>query len=104
MITSTHSDYRNGSLNLQQSFYTNPDDQPTTNDNYQVKLEGGGQDACEASTVDKISDCQPGGSGLNSRPGQGFNFGRPSFITPSMGRDVNIIPVGLVSRHSITGN
>ena len=42
MITSTHSDYRNGSLNLQQSFYTNPDDQPTTNDNYQVKLEGEG--------------------------------------------------------------
>ena len=82
MITSTHSDYRNASLNLQQSFYTNPDDQPTTNDNYQVKL-----------SVGKISDCQPGGSGLNSRLGQGLNFGRPSFATPSVGRDVNIKPL-----------
>ena len=42
MITFTHSDFRNVSLNLQQAFYTNLDDQPTRNYNYYVKLEGGG--------------------------------------------------------------
>ena len=43
---------------------------------------------CEASTVRKISDCQPRGPGFNSRPGRGLNFGRPSFATPSMDRGV----------------
>ena len=34
---------------------------------------------CEVSTVGKISDYQPGGSGFNPRPGGGLNFGQPSF-------------------------
>ena len=46
---------------------------------------------CEVGTVDKISDCQPGGSRFNPWPGQGLNFGRPSFATPSMYRDVNLL-------------
>ena len=43
---------------------------------------------CEVGTVGKISDCQPEGPGFNPRPGRGLNFGRPSFATPSMDRDV----------------
>ena len=43
---------------------------------------------CEVSAVGKISDCQPGGPGFNPRPGRGLNFGRPSFATPSVDRDV----------------
>ena len=46
----------------------------------------GNQFVCEAGTVGKISDCQQEGPGFN--PGRGLNFGRPSFATPSMGRDV----------------
>ena len=39
---------------------------------------------CKVGTVGKISiDCQPEGPGFNPRPGQGLNFGRPSFATPS---------------------
>ena len=44
--------------------------------------------ACEVGTVGKISDCQPEGPGFNPRPGRGLNFGRPSFATPSVDRDV----------------
>ena len=36
---------------------------------------------CEVGTVGKISDCQSGGPGFIPRPGQGLNFGRPSFAT-----------------------
>ena len=43
---------------------------------------------CEAGTVGKISDYQPEGPGFNPRPGRGLNFGRPSFATPSVDRDV----------------
>ena len=43
---------------------------------------------CEAGTVSQISDCQPEGPGFNPRPGRGLNFGRPSFATPSVDRDV----------------
>ena len=48
----------------------------------------------------KISDCQPEGSVFIPRPGRGLNFGRPSFSTPSVDRNVN---VGLVSQRSIGG-
>ena len=40
------------------------------------------------SAVGKISDCQPGGPGFKPRAGRGLNFGRPSFATPSVDRDV----------------
>ena len=43
---------------------------------------------CEVGTVGKISDCQPEGPGFNPRPGRGLNFGRPSFATPSVDREV----------------
>ena len=43
---------------------------------------------CEVSAVGKISDCQPEGPGFNPRPGRGLNFGRSSFATPSVDRDV----------------
>ena len=43
---------------------------------------------CEVSAVGKISDCQPGGPEFNPRPGRELNFGRPSFATPSVDRDV----------------
>ena len=46
------------------------------------------ESVCEVSAVGKISDCQPGGPGFNPRPGRGLNFGRPSFATPSVDRDV----------------
>ena len=39
-------------------------------------------------TVGKISDCKPEGPRFNSRPGRGLNFGRPSFATLSVDRDV----------------
>ena len=45
----------------------------------------------EVSAVDEISDCQPGGSGFNPRPGRGLNFERPSFATPSVDRDVKLL-------------
>ena len=40
------------------------------------------------SAVGKNSDFQPEGSGFNLRPGRGLNFGRLSFATPSVDRDV----------------
>ena len=43
---------------------------------------------CEVGTVGKISDCQTEGPRFNPRPGRGSNFGRPSFATPSVDRDV----------------
>ena len=43
---------------------------------------------CEVGAAGKISDCQPEGPGFNPRPGRGLNFGRPSFATPSVDRDV----------------
>ena len=46
---------------------------------------------CEVGTVGKISDCQPGGPGFNPRPGRELNFGRPSFATPSVDRDVKLL-------------
>ena len=42
----------------------------------------------EVGTVGKISDYPPEGPGFNPRPGRGLNFGRPSFATPSVDRDV----------------
>ena len=39
-------------------------------------------------SVGKFSDCQPGGPGFNPQPGRGLNFGRTSFATPSVDRDV----------------
>ena len=42
----------------------------------------------EVGTAGKISDYQPEGSGFNPRPGRRLNFGRPSFATPSVDRDV----------------
>ena len=55
---------------------------------------------CEVGAVGKVSDCQPEGSGFNPRPGQGLNFGQPSFATPSMDRDVKLL---VVSRRSTVG-
>ena len=46
---------------------------------------------CEVGTVGKISDCQPEGPGLNPPPFRGLNFGRPSFATPSVDRDVKLL-------------
>ena len=46
------------------------------------------QSVCEVGTVGKIFDYQPEGSGFNPRPGREFNFGRPSFTTPTVDRDV----------------
>ena len=43
---------------------------------------------CEVSAAGQISDCQPGGPGFNPRPGRGLNFGRSSFATPFVHRDV----------------
>ena len=43
---------------------------------------------CEVGTVGKSSDCKLEGPGFNPRPGQGLNFERPSFVTPSVDRDV----------------
>ena len=43
---------------------------------------------CKVSAVGKISDYHPVGHGFNLQPGQEFSFGRPSFATPSVGRDV----------------
>ena len=43
---------------------------------------------CEFGTVGKISDYQREGPGFNPPPGRGLNFGRPSFATPSVDRDV----------------
>ena len=43
---------------------------------------------CEVGTVGKISDYQPEGPRFNSRSGRGLNFGRPSFATPPVDRDV----------------
>ena len=46
---------------------------------------------CEAGTVGKISDYQPEGPGFNPWPGQGLNFGRPSYATPSVDRGVKLL-------------
>ena len=46
---------------------------------------------CEVGTVGKISDCQPEGPGFNPRPGRELNFGRPSFATLSVDRDVKLL-------------
>ena len=43
---------------------------------------------CDVSAFGYISDCQPGGPWLKPRPGRGMDFGRLSFGTPSMDRDV----------------
>ena len=43
---------------------------------------------CEVGTVGKTSDCQPGDPEFNPWPGRGLNFGRPSFATLSVDRDV----------------
>ena len=56
---------------------------------------------CEVGTVGKISDYQPEGPRFNSRSGRGLNFGRPSFATPPVDRDVKA--VGQVSQRSIGG-
>ena len=39
-------------------------------------------------TIGKISDYQPEGPEFSARSGRGLNFGRPSFATPSVDRDV----------------
>ena len=41
-----------------------------------------------AQLIGKISDYQSWGPEFNPRPGRGLNFGRPSFATPSVNRDV----------------
>ena len=46
---------------------------------------------CDVGTVGKISDCQPEGPSFKPRPGRGLNFGRPSFATPSVDRDVKAL-------------
>ena len=46
---------------------------------------------CKVGIDGKISDCQPEGSGFNPWPGQGFNFGQPTFATPSADRDVELL-------------
>ena len=43
---------------------------------------------CKVGTVGKIYYHQPEGPGFNPRPGQGLNFGQPSFTTSSEDRDV----------------
>ena len=43
---------------------------------------------CDVSAIGKVSDYQPEGPGFNPRPGRGLNFGRPSFVTTSVDRDV----------------
>ena len=43
---------------------------------------------CEVGTVGLISDCQPEGPRFNPQPGQGLNFGQPSFAALAMDRDV----------------
>ena len=48
------------------------------------------RDDCEVGIVGKISDYQPEGPEFNPRPGRGLNFGRLSFATPSVGRDVKM--------------
>ena len=45
----------------------------------------------------KISDCQPESPGFNPRPGRGLNFGRPSFATPSVDRDVKPLSLNILS-------
>ena len=45
---------------------------------------------CDVGTVGKISDCQLEGPRFNHWPGQGLNFRRPSFATPSVDRDVDL--------------
>ena len=46
-------------------------------------------------SVGKISDYQSEGSGFNPRPGQGLNFGRPSFATQSVDKDVKPLVLSL---------
>ena len=46
-------------------------------------------------SVGKISDYQPEGSGFNPRPGRGLNFGRPSFATQSVDKDVKPLILSL---------
>ena len=43
---------------------------------------------CKVGTVGKVSDYQPECPGFNPRPGQGLNFGQPSFTSPSVDRDI----------------
>ena len=50
----------------------------------------------------KISDSQPEGPGFNPRLGRGLDFGRPSFATPSVDRDVKPL-IWIVSQRSIGG-
>ena len=49
---------------------------------------GGSYGVCEVGAVSKISDFQPEGPEFNPRPGQGLNFGRPSFTTPPVDGDI----------------
>ena len=46
---------------------------------------------CVVGTVGKISDYQPEGPGFNPRPDGGLNFGRPSFTSPPVDRDVQLL-------------
>ena len=55
---------------------------------YKRQYPGLDRSVCEVGTVGKISDYQPEGPGFNPRPGRGLYFGRPSFATPSMERDL----------------
>ena len=50
---------------------------------------------CEVGSVGKISDYQPEGPGLNPRPGRALNFGRPSFATQSVDKDVKPLVLSL---------
>ena len=53
---------------------------------------------CEVCTVGKISDYQPEGPRFNPRPGRWLNFGRPSFATLSVDRDVKLLGLNVLSR------
>ena len=43
---------------------------------------------CEVGTAGKISDCQREAPGFKHRLGREFSFGRSSFATPSVDKDV----------------
>ena len=50
---------------------------------------------CKVCTVGKIAECQPEGPGFNPWPGRGLNFGRPSFATPSVDKNVKPLILSL---------
>ena len=59
---------------------------------------------CKVGTVGKVSDYQPECPGFNPRPGQGLNFGQPSFTTPSVDRDIKPMTSELYSLKVLSGD